>query len=161
MDNTTPAKNKKATAEFRLKIIDVFFAAYGAFISGLFCIAQYFWGSTDYFVWIASGFFFVTLLVMYVLSYSKRTTKSEYLLRYVQECANKVGFLNPFMLALGFILTITADFYILIVCIALEVTQLCSRKFIGLRHARGRGFDPHPRRHRHQPLIIIFSLIAR
>lgn len=124
MDNTTPAKNKRATAEFRLKIIDVFFAAYGAFISGLFCIAQYFWGSTDYFVWIASGFFFVTLLVTYVLSYSKRTTKSEYLLHYVQECANKVGFLNPLMLALGFILAITADFYILIVCIALEVAQL-------------------------------------
>ena len=124
MDNTTPAKNKRATAEFRLKIIDVFFAAYGAFISGLFCIAQYFWGSTDYFVWIASGFFFVTLLVTYVLSYSKRITKSEYLLHYVQECANKVGFLNPLMLALGFILAITADFYILIVCIALEVAQL-------------------------------------
>lgn len=124
MDNTTPAKNKRAIAEFRLKIIDVFFAAYGAFISGLFCIAQYFWGSTDYFVWIASGFFFVTLLVTYVLSYSKRTTKSEYLLRYVQECANKVGFLNPVVLALGFILAITSEIYILIVCIALEVVQL-------------------------------------
>ena len=124
MAKNTSAKDAKSSADFRLKIIDVFFAAYGAFISGLFCIAQYFWQSSVYFVWIAAGFFFVTLLITYVLSYSKKTTKSERFLCYVQECANKVGVLNPIILALGFLLTITSDVYILAVCIALEVLQL-------------------------------------
>ena len=125
MEKTTPKDKQKAVASFRLKIIDVFFAAYGAFISGLFCISQYFWGSSKYFVWIASTFFFVTLLATYILSYSKKTAKSETLLRYIQECANYVGVLNPVMLALGFILTISSDVYILAFCIVLEAVQLC------------------------------------
>ena len=124
MVKNSPAKNNRAIADFRLKIINVFFAAFGTFITGLFCIAQFFWNSHDFFLWIAAGFFFATLLITYVLSYSKKTSKSERLLHYMQECANKVGVLNPIMLALGFLLTISSDKYILIVCIALEVLQL-------------------------------------
>lgn len=124
MEKVTPVAERKAIANFHLKIVDVFFAAYGSFISGLFCTSQYFWGSSKHFVWIASVLFFATLLTTYILSYSKKTAKSETLLCYVQECANKVGVLNPIMLALGFILTISSDIYILAICIAVEAVQL-------------------------------------
>lgn len=123
MDDTK-AKNKRIVAEFRLKVIDVFFAAYGAFISGLFCIAQYFWGHLNYFIWIAASFFFLALLTIYLLSYSKKTATSENLLKYLQECANRVGVVSPIMLAFGFLLAVSADLGLLIVCIALEALLL-------------------------------------
>lgn len=124
MNKTAKEKKKRAIADFRLEIINVFFTAYGAFISGLFCIAQYFFKEYNYFVCIVAGFFFVTLLISYILCYSKRTTNSEQFLKYIQECSNKVGVLSPILLAIGFLLTVTSEIYILILCIILEALQL-------------------------------------
>lgn len=124
MSKNTTLKEVRTISEFRLKMIDVFFAAFGAFVSGLFCIAQYFWGSLDFFIWIAAGFFFVTLLITYILSYSKKTSRNEHLLCFIQECANRAGPLNPIMLALSFLLAISSNVCILAVCISLEIAQL-------------------------------------
>lgn len=128
MDNNTKNESKR-TAEFQLKIISVFFAAFGAFVSGLFCIVQYFWSTEDYFAFIVAGFFFMTLLATYVLSYSKNTARSKSFLEYIEECANRVGTLSPLVMAVSFILAFKPEIWVLAICIVLEAMHLIAYFF--------------------------------
>ena len=111
-------------AESKIKNINLLFAAYGSFISGLFSILQYFFHQYNAFNTISLYCAIFLLLVVYFLSYSKWATKFYSFWDYISVSANLIGILNPFMLALSIILSVTRDWGILIACILFESVHL-------------------------------------
>ena len=126
MKKSTKNQNKDESqiAEKKLKNINIFFSAYGSFLTGLFCIFQYFFNQYDMFSTIS---FFSALLILgitYFLAYSKWVTKFETFWRYVSNCANAVGILNPVMLAISIMLSVSQEIELLLICIVMSVGHL-------------------------------------
>lgn len=65
-------ETKQELALGRLNRIDILFAAFGPFISALFCIAQYFLDGTIYFNVIAIILYFLILTGTYYLAASNK-----------------------------------------------------------------------------------------
>ncbi len=112
--------NQLNNAETKLNCINTFFTAYGAFITGVFFIAKYFFGASK----IVLGFCLIVLIATYYISYSKKTTSNTKLWNYIHKCADDVGPLNPSMLIMGFILEISNNIWLLIICILLVFVHI-------------------------------------
>ena len=116
--------DNQVIAQSKMKNINLLFAAYGSFISGLFSILQYFFHQYNAFNTISLYCAIFLLLVVYFLSYSKWATKFYSFWDYISVSANLIGILNPFMLALSIILSVTRNWGILIACILFESVHL-------------------------------------
>lgn len=112
--------NQLNNAETKLNCINAFFTAYGAFITGVFFIAKYFFGASK----IVLGFCLIVLVTPYYISYSKKTTSNIKLWNYINKCADDVGPLNPIMLIMGFVLEISNNIWLLIICILLVFVHI-------------------------------------
>lgn len=115
---------KQKLAEERLNHIDVLFAAFGPFISALFCIAQYFFDGTTYFTMIAVSLYGLILAVTYYLAVSNKQKKNERFWEHVKKHATAVGPLNPVVLAVGILLAIVRNIWVLIMCVIFVVAQV-------------------------------------
>lgn len=104
-------------AEHKLKNINLFFAAYGSFLTGLFSIFQYFFAQYKLFVIISAISGLCILGITYFLAYSRWATTLHNFWIYIEKCADSVGVLNPIVLAISIILTVTQSFEFLIICI--------------------------------------------
>lgn len=111
-------------SELKMRNINLLFAAYGSFLSGLFSILQYFFYESKLFNLISLCCAMFLLLVVYFLSYSKWATKFYGFWNYIRVSADIIGILNPFMLALSIILSVARDRGILITCILFELAHL-------------------------------------
>lgn len=116
-------------AEKKVKNINVFFAAYGSFITGLFTVSEYFFNQFELFVLISLVCALVVLGITYYLAYSKKATKYNVFWTYVGACADAVGVLNPIMLAVSIMLSVAQTIEILCACIALSVLHLINYVF--------------------------------
>lgn len=111
-------------AKDRLDRIDSLFAAGGPLISSLFCIAQYFLDGTRLFELIAMGLYFLIVIAAYCLAMSKKQKKYEEFWVRVKKYAKAAGLLNPFVLAVGILLTIAKDPVVLLLCVAFVIAQI-------------------------------------
>ena len=117
-------KGKSQIAEKKLKNINIFFSAYGSFLTGLFCIFQYFFNKYNLFSIISIISALLILGITYFLAYSKWITKFETFWTYVSNCANSVGILNPLMLAISIMLSVSQEIELLGMCIAMSALHL-------------------------------------
>ncbi len=116
---------RKKDAEIRLKQINIFFTAYGTFISGLFCILQYFFNSyKKIFAIISFVFLLLVFFITYYISYSKKFSQKESFWKYINKCSDDVGILNPIMLSISFILSFTQEKVWLFFCIILMALHM-------------------------------------
>lgn len=123
LSNRHKEMKQKLAAE-RLNRIDVLFAAFGPLISSLFCIAQYFFDGTTCFTMIAVSLYFLILVVTYYLAVSNKQKKNERLWEHIKQQATAVGPLNPIVLAVGILLAIVRNIWVLIMCVAFVVAQV-------------------------------------
>lgn len=117
-------KGESQIAEKKLKNINIFFSAYGSFLTGLFCIFQYFFNKYNLFSIISIVSALLILGITYFLAYSKWVTKFETFWTYVSNCANAVGILNPLMLAISIMLSVSQEIELLGICIAMSCLHL-------------------------------------
>lgn len=117
-------KGESQIAEKKLKNINIFFSAYGSFLTGLFCIFQYFFYKYNLFSIISIISALLILGITYFLAYSKWVTKFETFWTYVSNCANAVGILNPLMLAISIMLSVSQEIELLGLCIAMSALHL-------------------------------------
>lgn len=111
-------------AEHKLKNINLFFAAYGSFLTGLFSIFQYFFAQYKLFVIISAISGLCILGITYFLAYSRWATTLHNFWIYIEKCADSVGVLNPIVLAISIILAVTQSFEFLIICIGFTALHL-------------------------------------
>lgn len=110
-------------AEHKLKNINLFFATYGSFLTGLFSIFQYFFNQYTLFNIISSISAILILGVTYFLAYSKWATTFNNFWIYIEKCADAVGVLNPIVLALSIMLSVSKSFELLIACCILTAAH--------------------------------------
>ena len=116
---------RKKDSEIRLKQINIFFTAFGTFISGLFCILQYFFSSyKKTFAIITFIFMLLVFFITYYISYSKTFSQKDSLWKYINKCSDDVGILNPIMLFISFMLSFNQEIVWLFVCIILMSLHL-------------------------------------
>lgn len=118
-------KTQTKDAEIRLNQINIFFTAYGTFLSGLFCVLQYLFSSTEkIFSIISLAFLTLVFIVTYYIFYSKRLSKEIVLWNYFKKCSEDIGILNPIMLSISFILAFTQEKIWFFICILLMVLHV-------------------------------------
>lgn len=115
---------KQELALGRLDRIDILFAAFGPFISALFCIAQYFLDGTIYLNRIATILYILILAGTYFLAASNKVKKYAKFWEHIKKYSKAAGHLNPFVLAIGILLSVVNNIGVLIICIALVVAQI-------------------------------------
>lgn len=108
----------------QLKNIDIFFAAFGPFIAGIFTIFHYFFAQYRLFNILSSIMIFLILGITYFMAYSKWATTLLNFWTCVKKCAHAVGILNPIALVLSMMFSITKSFISLIPCIEITVFYL-------------------------------------
>ena len=115
---------KRKLAKERLNRIDILFAAFGPFVSALFCIAQYFFNETILFKIIAVSLYFLILLTTYFLAISNNQKKYNKFWKHIKKYATAAGLLNPFVLAVGILLAIVRNICVLIMCAMFIIAQI-------------------------------------
>ena len=123
-DNKASLDPKQQVAEKRLSHINIFYSAFGNFLTGLFCIAQYFLTGTPFFGYITIGILAVIFIPTYYFTHAKISIKNEPLWDYFTSCANIIGELNPIFLALGIYFSLNACLEYTILWIAMEIAQI-------------------------------------
>lgn len=124
---------KQKLAEERLNCIDILFAAFGPFISALFCIAQYFLDETIWFKTIAAGLYFLILFTTYFLAAFNKQKNNENFWKHIKLYAKSAGLLNPLILAASILLAIVRNVWVLMLCVILVVTQIASYIILGCK----------------------------
>lgn len=114
---TKNQQNNKPT--LNICYCSAFFSAFGSFLATLFSILQYFFGDS-----IGIIFAIITVGCTIALTSIKETTKRVRFWKYIEECANATGVMNPILLLSGFLLAFSKDKYLMYMCIFFEVVQL-------------------------------------
>ena len=123
-DNKSSMDPKQQVAKKRLSHINIFYSAFGNFLTGLFCIAQYFLTGTPFLGYITIGILAIIFVPTYYFTHAKISIKNEPLWDYFTSCANIIGELNPFFLALGIYFSLNASLEYTILWIVMEVGQI-------------------------------------
>lgn len=132
LDNENKEMRKKL-AEERLNCIDILFAAFGPFVSALFCIAQYFLDETIWFKIIAAGLYFLILFTTYYLAAFNKQKNYEKFWKHIKKYAKAAGLLNPLILAVSILLAIVRNVWVLMLCVILVVTQIAAYIILGYK----------------------------
>ena len=77
-----------------------------------------------YFKIIAVSLYFLILITTYYLAVSTKQKQYEKFWQHVKKHAKAAGLLNPFVLAIGILLTIVRDVWVLIMCIIFVIAQI-------------------------------------
>lgn len=117
--NGQPSNNRLMPNIFYYSI---FFTAFGSFLSGLFCILQYYF-SDDIDV-IGIVFAVITIGCIIGLTSIKRPSKKVMLWKYIEACAGGAGLMSPIIMLSGFYLVAADKKCFVYICIFMEVTQL-------------------------------------
>lgn len=133
MKNENQNNNEFQTAENKLKNINIFFAAYGSFFTGLFSIFQYFFAQYKYFNVISLVSALLILGITYFFAYSKWATTFSYFWMYIEKCANTVGILNPIILAISIMLSVSKSLGFLLICIVLTAMHFILYLIVGCK----------------------------
>ena len=123
-DKNASLDPKQQVTEKRLSHINIFYSAFGNFLTGLFCIAQYFLTGTPFLGYITAAILAIIFIPTYYFSHAKMSVKNESLWDYFTSCANIIGELNPIFLALGIYFSINACLEYTIIWIVMEVGQI-------------------------------------
>lgn len=134
MGNDKNVDSNNLTAQKKLNNINNLFSAYGAFITGVFCIFQYFFAEHRLFVPVSAGVASVIFIITYFLAYSKMATKFTSFWSYISENAEVVGILNPIILAISIILSFSKSLDILLVCIVMVVLHIILYTITLIKH---------------------------
>ena len=129
--NSGNEETKQELALGRLNRIDILFAAFGPFISALFCIAQYFLDGTIYFNVIAIILYFLILVGTYYLATSNKVKKYAKFWEHIKKYSKAAGLLNPFVLATGILLAVVRNIGVLILCIVFVIAQIVTYVIAG------------------------------
>lgn len=129
--NSQNEEIKQELALGRLNRIDVLFAAFGPFISALFCIVQYFIDETIYFDIIAIILYFLILAGTYYLAASNKVKKYMKFWEHIKRYSKAAGLLNPFVLATGILLAVVRNIGVLILCIVFVIAQIVTYVIAG------------------------------
>lgn len=119
-------KKRESKSEIGLKHIDRAFSAYGTFITGLFCIADYFWGEIILYKRVAVCVAIAILFVTYYLSFGKYGNSKVVFWTFVERCAKAAGMINPIMLATSILVCVEPSIKYVFVCTLLEIAQIAA-----------------------------------
>ena len=75
-DKKASLDSKQQIAEKRLSHINIFYSAFGNFLTGLFCIAQYFLTGTPFFGYITIGILAIIFIPTYYFTHAKISIKN-------------------------------------------------------------------------------------
>lgn len=117
-------ENKTNIEKKKMNNLSMLFAAWGSFITGLFCILQYFFESYNLFKYFSIGAYFAILILAYSIACSKRSLKFHNFWYFINECANAVGWLNPIILAFSLVVAVIPDITFVIGLAIFVVAQL-------------------------------------
>ena len=121
--NEKRKKDSKIT-EAKLNNTANFFAAYGTFLTGVFCILQYFGRNNKMLNIVTMIGALLILLVTYFLTRSNWCVKFTGIWNYVKLCADVISIINPIMLAISISLAVSPVLELLLVCLGLEIAHL-------------------------------------
>lgn len=127
--NTKKEDDRKQNVKKKLSNINLFFTAFGNFLSGIFCISQFFLTGNPMFGYITLGIIGIIVIATYGISYSEASLKNEILWNYIICCSDRLGPFNPIFLLLSIIFALNASIEIILIWILMELVQLCLYAF--------------------------------
>ena len=116
------AKNQQAS--LRLKNLNTFFAVFGSFITAIFSIFQYFFGTSNLFDISACIAGLLILALTYFLCCSNKASKAKRFWKYLEICSEPIGIINPLVLVLSILLAVVNSFELMVICCGLLVCHI-------------------------------------
>ena len=124
MKRNEKRKEDSNIAEAKLNNTANFFAAFGTFLTGVFCILQYFGRNNKLLNIVTIIGALLVLLATYFLTRSNWCVKFTRFWNCVKSCADAISIMNPIVLAISIYLAVCPILELLLACLGLVIAHV-------------------------------------